>query len=68
MLADRILLVDGQGANIAIEDGLVLGRCFEKFAAIDEAFSRYEAARKERGTNVQLWSRDEADACKATPP
>lgn len=58
----------GQGANIAMEDGLVLARCFEKFASIEEALSRYEAARKERGTNVQLWSRDEADAMQGNTP
>lgn len=49
----------GQGACIAIEDGLVLGRAFEASGSIEEALARYEAARKTRGTNVQLWSREQ---------
>ena len=49
----------GQGACIAIEDGLVLGRAFELAGSIDEALARYEAARRVRGTNVQLWSREQ---------
>lgn len=58
----------GQGANIAIEDGLVLGRCVDKYDSVEEAFAGYEAARKERGTNVQLWSREEADAMQGNTP
>jgi salicylate hydroxylase len=49
----------GQGACIAIEDGLVLGRAFAAAETVEEALRRYEAARKLRGTNVQLWSREE---------
>lgn len=49
----------GQGACIAIEDGLVLARAFAASETIVEALLRYENARKQRGTNVQLWSRDE---------
>lgn len=49
----------GQGACIAIEDGLVLGRAFAAAATVQEALQRYEAARGIRGTNVQLWSREE---------
>ena len=52
----------GQGACIAIEDGLVLGRAFAASATVAEALARYEAARRERGTNVQLWSREEGEA------
>ena len=52
----------GQGACIAIEDALVLGRAFEASATVHEALNRYEAARKMRGTNVQLWSREEGRA------
>jgi 2-polyprenyl-6-methoxyphenol hydroxylase-like FAD-dependent oxidoreductase len=66
--AHPVLPFLGQGANIALEDGLVLGRCFEKSADFEEAFSRYEAARKERGTNIQLWSREEADAMQGNTP
>jgi len=49
----------GQGACIALEDGLVLGRAFAAARTIDEALTRYEAARRTRGTNVQLWTREE---------
>lgn len=49
----------GQGACMAVEDALLLGRAFAASETADEAFQRYEAARKTRGTNVQLWSREE---------
>ena len=52
----------GQGACIAIEDALVLGRAFEDSQTVGEALKRYEKARKTRGTNVQLWSREEGQA------
>ena len=52
----------GQGACLAIEDALVIGRAFEVSATVKEALERYEAARKVRGTSVQLWSRDEGRA------
>jgi 5-deoxy-D-glucuronate isomerase len=32
----------GQGACMAIEDGLILGRAFSESGDLDEAFSRYE--------------------------
>ena len=56
----------GQGACIAIEDGLVLGRAFELAGSIEEALARYEAARKIRGTNVQLWSREQGRNLQAS--
>jgi salicylate hydroxylase len=49
----------GQGACMAIEDALLLGRAFAVSETAQEALRRYEAARKTRGTNVQLWSREE---------
>ena len=52
----------GQGACMAIEDALLLGRAFAASETIDEALRRYEGARKPRGTNVQLWSREEGQA------
>ena len=52
----------GQGACTAIEDALLLGRAFAASETVHEALSRYEAARKTRGTNVQLWSREEGQA------
>jgi salicylate hydroxylase len=47
----------GQGACMAIEDGMVLGRAFAASADLAEAFSRYEAARRERANGVQLAAR-----------
>lgn len=52
----------GQGACIATEDALVLGRAFAASGTVAEALQRYERARKTRGTNVQLWSREEGQA------
>ena len=49
----------GQGACMAIEDALVLGRAFAASETAHEALQRYKSARKTRGTNVQLWSREE---------
>lgn len=52
----------GQGGNQAIEDGTVLGRCFEAAGDIDDALTRYEKARKERGNRVQTMTRATAEA------
>ena len=38
----------GQGASLAIEDGVILGRIIEDSESSDEIVSRYEAARIER--------------------
>ncbi|MGY8963294.1 MAG: FAD-dependent monooxygenase, partial [Rhodospirillales bacterium] len=42
----------GMGAAMGIEDGAVLGRAFGASSDIDEALTRYEAARKERANYV----------------
>ena len=47
----------GQGASMAIEDAVVLGRCLVKAATVGEAFELYEATRKERANWVLLESR-----------
>jgi len=52
----------GQGACMAIEDGMVLARCVAKYPDIEVALRHYEAARKERGNGVQLASREQAEA------
>lgn len=49
----------GQGACMAIEDAFLLSRAFAASETVYEALRRYEAARKTRGNNVQLWSREE---------
>ena len=42
----------GQGAVMAIEDGIVLARCMAKADTLSEAFERYESARVARTTMV----------------
>ena len=51
----------GQGACIAIEDAMVLGRAFAAAGTFEEAFGIYENARKDRANGVQLASRQQAD-------
>ena len=41
-----------QGANMALEDGLILARAIEEYGEHPEALSRYEAARRERANKV----------------
>jgi salicylate hydroxylase len=50
----------GQGAAMAIEDGMVVGGCFGKAESVDEALTLYERARKERANGVQIQSRQQA--------
>jgi salicylate hydroxylase len=50
----------GQGAAMAIEDGMVLGRCFAKAGTPEEALVLYECARKQRANGVQLASWEQA--------
>ncbi len=52
----------GQGACLALEDALLLGRAFAVATTPQEALQRYEAARKPRGNGVQLMSREEGRA------
>jgi salicylate hydroxylase len=52
----------GQGAVMAIEDGMVLGRCFAEAGSPEDALVTYEMARKERANAVQLQSREQANA------
>ena len=42
----------GQGANMAIEDGMILARCLEASETITEALRRYETARVERTSRI----------------
>ena len=51
----------GQGACIAIEDAMVLGRAFAAADSFQEAFFIYESTRKQRANGVQLASRRQAD-------
>jgi salicylate hydroxylase len=47
----------GMGAAMGIEDGMVLARAFQASPTLDEALDRYEKARRERATMIQLASR-----------
>jgi 2-polyprenyl-6-methoxyphenol hydroxylase-like FAD-dependent oxidoreductase len=51
----------GQGACVAIEDAMVLGRAFAAASTFREAFNIYESTRKERASSIQLASRQQAD-------
>lgn len=47
----------GQGAGMAIEDGIVLARCLTAADTAEEALQRYEAARLERTALVTIGAR-----------
>jgi len=49
-----------QGANMAIEDGLVLARCFAADADAETALARYDAARVERTAKLVRGANDNA--------
>lgn len=51
----------GQGAAMAIEDGVIIGRAFAEAATVTEAFARYEAVRKPRTDFIQRQSALGAD-------
>lgn len=56
--AHPILPFLGHGAVLAIEDGVVLARAFAAAERVEEAFERYERARRERAAFVVLQSRN----------
>jgi 2-polyprenyl-6-methoxyphenol hydroxylase-like FAD-dependent oxidoreductase len=47
----------GQGGCLAIEDALVLARCFEKYGAVEEALRHYERLRYKRTAAIAKYSR-----------
>jgi 2-polyprenyl-6-methoxyphenol hydroxylase-like FAD-dependent oxidoreductase len=47
----------GQGGCLAMEDAVVLARCFEKYGANEEALRQYEHRRYKRTTAVSRYSR-----------
>jgi 2-polyprenyl-6-methoxyphenol hydroxylase-like FAD-dependent oxidoreductase len=47
----------GQGGCLAIEDALVLARCFEKYGAVEEALRHYERLRYNRTAAITKYSR-----------
>lgn len=58
----------GQGASSAIEDGVVLGRCFAASTDPLEALSMYENARVERAAFLQAESNVGGDRLQAMDP
>ena len=51
---------------MAIEDGMVLGRCFAQTTSPYDALLRYERARKHRANTVQIQSRERANALQSS--
>jgi salicylate hydroxylase len=58
----------GQGASCAIEDGVVLGRCFAATADVDEALMLYENARIKRASMLQAESNLGGDRLQKLDP
>jgi salicylate hydroxylase len=58
----------GQGAAMALEDGVVLARCLAAAGDVEEALTRYSAARVARATLVQTESALGADRIQALDP
>jgi salicylate hydroxylase len=58
----------GMGAAMALEDAAVLARCLAAAETFEEAFARYEAARKERTTYVLLKSRAQGELYQSRTP
>jgi 2-polyprenyl-6-methoxyphenol hydroxylase-like FAD-dependent oxidoreductase len=57
----------GQGASMAIEDGVALGAAIGAAETIHEGLARYEAARRERVTRVLRAADDNREAKQAGP-
>lgn len=66
--AHAMLPFMGQGAAMAIEDGMVLARCIAASDGPDEAIARYEAARRDHATMVQSASRALGDRLESAHP
>lgn len=47
----------GQGGCLAMEDAMVLARCFEKYGVTEEALRKYEGCRYERTAAITKYSR-----------
>lgn len=57
----------GQGASLAIEDGIVLARCLRDSTGHEEAFARFEAERRGRVERVVAYSRTISNGKAAGP-
>ena len=49
-----------QGAVMAIEDGFMLARCFDKYGEVEPALQHYEQSRRERANRCVLGSAAQA--------
>ena len=49
----------GQGANMALEDAMVLSRCLDEYSDVEAALKRYELARKARADRVVQMSSEQ---------
>jgi salicylate hydroxylase len=58
----------GQGAAMALEDGVVLARCIDTAGDIEQALSCYDQTRVERGNWVLVESQRQADRLMAADP
>ena len=58
----------GQGASSAIEDGVVLGRCFAAQAGFDDALSLYQRSRVARASLLQSETNLGGDRLQALDP
>ncbi len=58
----------GQGAAMALEDGVVLARCLETSSEIGDALSLYDRTRVERGNWVLVESQKQGDRLMAADP
>jgi 2-polyprenyl-6-methoxyphenol hydroxylase-like FAD-dependent oxidoreductase len=47
----------GQGGCLAIEDAMIIARCFEKYGATEEALRKYEGCRYKRTAALTKYSR-----------
>ena len=47
----------GQGGCLAMEDAIVLARCFQKYGATEEALRKYEGCRYQRTAAITKYSR-----------
>jgi 2-polyprenyl-6-methoxyphenol hydroxylase-like FAD-dependent oxidoreductase len=47
----------GQGGCLAMEDALILARCFEKYGPTEQALRIYEQLRQQRTSNLTAYSR-----------
>lgn len=47
----------GQGGCLAMEDAMILARCFEKYGPTEQALRRYERCRYKRTTTLSRYSR-----------